>query len=147
MEDILHSTVDQYLQGFLHPRWCRISSINSIPCLLARSFSGFPVWDMLVLGPSFCWQTNNGKLANSQKHRPGNLVPRNGIAGIISTYIHTLRNPPTPSLSSRIDGLNPIFRIGLYGTYFLRTNLDPFGYSYCNYCNYVGSLREIRYYC
>ena len=25
MEEILH----QYLQGFIHPRWCRISAVNS----------------------------------------------------------------------------------------------------------------------
>ena len=34
-EEILHlliGSLSQYLQGFLHPRWCRISSINSINC-------------------------------------------------------------------------------------------------------------------
>ena len=33
MEEILHQLIGslfQYLQGFLHPRWCRISSINSM---------------------------------------------------------------------------------------------------------------------
>ena len=33
MEEILHQLIGslpQYLQTFLHPRWCRISSINSI---------------------------------------------------------------------------------------------------------------------
>ena len=33
MEEILHQLIDSlshYLQGFIHPRWCRISSINSI---------------------------------------------------------------------------------------------------------------------
>ena len=33
MEEILHQlicTFSHYLQGFIHPRWCRISSINSI---------------------------------------------------------------------------------------------------------------------
>ena len=32
MEEILHQLIgslSQFLQGFLHPRWCRISSINS----------------------------------------------------------------------------------------------------------------------
>ena len=32
MEEILHQLIDSfshYLQGFIHPRWCRISSINS----------------------------------------------------------------------------------------------------------------------
>ena len=34
MEEILHhligtSSLSHYLQGFIHPRWCRISSINS----------------------------------------------------------------------------------------------------------------------
>ena len=33
MEQILHQLIgsfSQYLQGFIHVRWCRISSINSI---------------------------------------------------------------------------------------------------------------------
>ena len=33
MEDILHQLVgslSHYLQGFVHPRWCRSSSIDSI---------------------------------------------------------------------------------------------------------------------
>ena len=33
MEEILHQlmgSLSLYLQGFIHPRWCRISSINSI---------------------------------------------------------------------------------------------------------------------
>ena len=35
MEEILHQLIgslSHYLQGFIHPRWCRISSINSIIC-------------------------------------------------------------------------------------------------------------------
>ena len=35
MEEILHqmmSSLSHYLQGFIHPRWCRISSINSSTC-------------------------------------------------------------------------------------------------------------------
>ena len=33
MEEILHQLIgslSRYLQGFIHPRWCRISSINSM---------------------------------------------------------------------------------------------------------------------
>ena len=33
MEEILHQLIgslSHYLQGFIHPRWCRISSINSM---------------------------------------------------------------------------------------------------------------------
>ena len=33
MEEILHQSIgslSHYLQGFIHPRWCRISSINSL---------------------------------------------------------------------------------------------------------------------
>ena len=33
MAEILHQLIGSlthYLQGFIHPRWCRISSINSI---------------------------------------------------------------------------------------------------------------------
>ena len=32
MEEILHQLIgslSHYLQGFIHPRWCRISAINS----------------------------------------------------------------------------------------------------------------------
>ena len=49
MEEILHKLIgslSQYLQGFIHPRWCRISSINSIfpsglICFLPPSFPPF----------------------------------------------------------------------------------------------------------
>ena len=37
MAEILHQLIDSlshYLQGFIHPRWCKISAINSITCLL-----------------------------------------------------------------------------------------------------------------
>ncbi len=44
-----------YLQGFIHPRWCRISSINSILC---DSFfllvSGLWRWSQLVWMNYFC---------------------------------------------------------------------------------------------
>ena len=33
--------VSQYLHGFIHPRWCRISSINSIAEILAGGFKYF----------------------------------------------------------------------------------------------------------
>ena len=36
MEEILQQLVDSfshYLQGFIHPRWCMIYSINIIMCL------------------------------------------------------------------------------------------------------------------
>jgi len=43
MEEILHQLIgslSHYLQGFIHPRWCRISSINSsISFLAAKSIS------------------------------------------------------------------------------------------------------------
>ena len=35
MEEILHQLIvclSHYLQDFVHPKWCRISSINSISC-------------------------------------------------------------------------------------------------------------------
>ena len=37
MEEILHQLIfclSHYLQDFVHPRWCRISSINSISCTI-----------------------------------------------------------------------------------------------------------------
>ena len=39
MEEILHQligSVSHYLKGFIHPRWCRISSIKSIPSKLEK---------------------------------------------------------------------------------------------------------------
>ena len=47
MEEILHQLIgslSRYLQGFVHPRWCRISSINSsstTKCCLDFYASGF----------------------------------------------------------------------------------------------------------
>ena len=43
MEEILHQIIgnlSHYLQGFIHPRWCRISSINSIWNLYLTATSG-----------------------------------------------------------------------------------------------------------
>jgi len=40
MEEILHQwifSLSHYLQSFLHPRWCRISSINSISSILPET--------------------------------------------------------------------------------------------------------------
>ena len=44
VEEILHELIGslyQYLQGFLHPRWCRISSINSM--MQGPSFWGIQI--------------------------------------------------------------------------------------------------------
>ena len=43
MAEILHQLIgsfSHYLQGFIHPRWCRISAINS-------SFGGRQIWSYL----------------------------------------------------------------------------------------------------
>ena len=40
MEEILHQLIgslSHYLQGFIHPRWCRISSINSMICIFIHT--------------------------------------------------------------------------------------------------------------
>ena len=47
MEEILHQLIgslSHYLPGFIHPRWCRISSINSISPQL----------------PIYCWPFKKG---------------------------------------------------------------------------------------
>jgi len=52
MEEILHQLIgslSHYFQGFIHPRWCRISSINSI----FPSFWFFPLDWLVFLPPSF----------------------------------------------------------------------------------------------
>ena len=49
MAEILHQLIgsfSHYLQGFIHPRWCKISAINSIMgnssfCLVTRRFGVF----------------------------------------------------------------------------------------------------------
>ena len=51
MEEILHQLIgslSHYLQGFIHPRWCRISSINSRKMFLfrfGRAPSGYDFWE------------------------------------------------------------------------------------------------------
>ena len=50
-----------YIQGFIHPRWCRISSINSITCPFLFS-SGVVLW----LG---FWKTNDPKPPSTRPHR------------------------------------------------------------------------------
>ena len=51
MEEILHqliSGLSHYLQGFIHPRWCRISSINSMSHLWRfMGTSGSLIWDTM----------------------------------------------------------------------------------------------------
>ena len=69
MEEILHqliSSLSHYLQGFRHPRWCRISSINSMgmawtsPVIrptLATSMAlwiGTHAWWRMVVGMGNC---------------------------------------------------------------------------------------------
>ena len=54
MAEILHQLVDSlyhYLQCFIHPRWCRISSINSMASLQVwkRLFQGVIFFDVLML--------------------------------------------------------------------------------------------------
>ena len=54
MEEILHQLIcsfSHYLQGFIHPRWCRISSINSIIPPSSVSFGKKPKF---VGGENFC---------------------------------------------------------------------------------------------
>ena len=50
MEEILHwliGSLSQYLQAFIHPRWCRMSAINSITLLNPNI--------KITLFPSFFW--------------------------------------------------------------------------------------------
>ena len=47
VEEILHQLIcsfSQYLQGFIHPRWCRISSINSSCWCQSCPISNSPLW-------------------------------------------------------------------------------------------------------
>ena len=52
MAEILHQLIgslSHYLQGFIHPRWCRISAINSMLKFLFSIFSintfFYPTWE------------------------------------------------------------------------------------------------------
>ena len=68
MDKILHQLIgslSHYLQGFIHPRWCRILSINSMFPSLAENLKGKnpPVWDMEFFAPLrwdlfrwICWK-------------------------------------------------------------------------------------------
>ena len=47
MEELLHQligTLSHHLQGFIHPRWCRISSINS----MVRSTKNESWWNLVI---------------------------------------------------------------------------------------------------
>ena len=62
MEDILHQLIGSLshsLQGFMHPRWCRISSINSINWLPSVKGNWNPPsfnrrWHLRKVN-TFCW--------------------------------------------------------------------------------------------
>ena len=59
MEEILHQLIgslSHYLQGFIHPRWCRISSTNSING--DKSSDAFPthLWKPLFFDPFLSFQ-------------------------------------------------------------------------------------------
>ena len=47
MEEILHQLIgslSHYLQGFIHPRWCKISAINSRIMVVFSRTSDTPVY-------------------------------------------------------------------------------------------------------
>ena len=51
MEEILHELIgslSHYFQGFIHPRWCRISSINSIIWKKGTTLSSTSSWCILM---------------------------------------------------------------------------------------------------
>ena len=76
-------SLSHYLQGFLHPKWCRISSINSSnPPLIACLFVCFVKWrtawwfhprwrNCPLISTSFPWQKKrrDGNERNAQKMR------------------------------------------------------------------------------
>ena len=60
MDEILHQflgSLSHYLQGFIHPRWCRISSINSITLCIQTP------WGWMYSDPK-----NNTPLRNTEPH-------------------------------------------------------------------------------
>ena len=63
MAEILHQLIgslSHYLQGFIHPRWCKISAINSINSSQSQHFLNFqrlPPVDFLNLMVIFAQQT------------------------------------------------------------------------------------------
>ena len=112
MEEILHQLIgglSHYLQGFIHPRWCRISSINSM--------SSLGLFGCFCL--AFCSNKTPSKIAarrqssHSPTASPTNLAIRNcrggtSSAGVTkqngwSTYVP---GPRTPQKEGQKRNLN-----------------------------------------
>ena len=86
MEEILHQLIcslSHYLQGLIHPRWCRISSINS---------SGLYLW---VLLKSWFWERLfSFKDRNLSMENIGNIPSRNTSFHWPKTQIQMIEKPP-----------------------------------------------------
>ena len=68
MEEILHQwigSLSHYLQGFIHPRWCRISSINSRSFLMKNHHFQIPWINFDGVNPAF-FPTGPASLLPSQ---------------------------------------------------------------------------------
>ena len=64
MEEIqLIGSLSHYLQGFTHPRWCRISSISSITLYPKRLLSllGYPAWGIFRVEFKTTYEVHRGK--------------------------------------------------------------------------------------
>ena len=74
MEEILHQLIcslSHYLQGFMYPRWCRISSINSRTLIF---FGGIGIPRKIWRGPTslcvfFLTVNSAGKVKNVKNYR------------------------------------------------------------------------------
>ena len=79
MEQILHQLIgslSHYLQGFIHPRWCRISSINSMFqktwnfMALQQKTCRLPSWDMKLFKRSLDQHVVTNKRTNFNIQSP-----------------------------------------------------------------------------
>ena len=80
MEEILHQLIRRihhYLQGFIHPRWCRISSINSMSpnnpltpnvCCFSAQENNKPM--IHKNHPRTIWLCNSGGCLEHPSHEP-----------------------------------------------------------------------------
>ena len=88
MEEILHQltgSLSHYLQGFIHPRWCRISSINSIYTKIGI----FLVPLESISNTPEAWIIHKRKI-RGVPNSPGTLVPWYQTDQILDFHMHHL---------------------------------------------------------
>ena len=94
MEEIMHQLIcglPHHLKGFMHPRWCRISSINSISSKINFKIAPLPRRESLFLRR---WRVQHQISMHSCHCRCGCQVPGRSVYhdSATSMQIHTKRH-------------------------------------------------------